>query len=166
LVVKDRRAFEDTVNTLSTGVGITHSYQRRREDIPDQASFINEIRNMLAQHDFADPGVKAVFASLITTYDIVQSTEMLRKDTYTYVRLVEGERVVMMSGVPVTMNKYHGDPTEHCNGVVTRTTHDQVPEYIQNAVATLFLLSDGEFVSGLGLRVDESTYYVQEPRGN
>ena len=165
LVIKDRRAFEDTVNTLSTGVGNTYSYQRRREDIPDQASFINEIRNMLAQHDFADPGVKAVFTSLITNYDIAQSTEMLRKDTYTYVRLVEGERVVMMSGVPVA-NKYREDPTEHYNGVVTRTTHDQVPEYIQNAVSTLFLLSDGEFVSGLGLRVDESTYYVQEPRGN
>ena len=163
LVSDDRREFSDVTNILSSGVGSTYRY-KSQEDIPDQASFINEIRNILSQHDFADPGVKAVFTSLITTYDNVQVAEALRKDTYTYVRLVEGERVVMMSGVPAT--KYRGDPTEHYNGVVTRTTHDQVPEYIQNAVATLFLLSDGEFVSGLGLRVDESTYYVQEPRGN
>jgi hypothetical protein len=57
-------------------------------------------------------------------------------------------------------------PQSYYDGVVTRTTHAQVPEYIQNAVSTLFLLADGEFVSGLGLRVDESTYYVLEPKGN
>jgi len=163
LISADRREFSDVTNILSSGVGSTYRY-RSQEDIPDQASFINEIRNILTQHDFADPGVKAVFTSLITTYDNVQVAEMLRKDTYTYVRLVEGERVVMMSGVPAPM--YNGNPAEYYDGVVTRTTHDQVPEYIQNAVSTLFLLSDGEFVSGLGLRVDESTYYVQEPRGN
>ena len=163
LVSNDRREFSDIANILSSGVGNAYRY-KRQEDMPDQPSFINEIRNMLTQHDFADPGVKAVFTSLITTYDNVQVAEALRKDTYTYVRLVEGERVVMMSGVPVT--KYHGDPAEYYDGVITRTTYDQVPEYIQNAVSTLFLLSDGEFVKGLGLRVDESTYYVLEPRGN
>jgi hypothetical protein len=163
LISADRREFSDVATSLSSGVGSTYRY-RSQEGIPDQASFINEIRNILVQHDFADPGVKAVFTSLITTYDNVQVAEALRKDTYTYVRLVEGERVVMMSGVPAPM--YSGDPAGYYDGVITRTTHDQVPEYIQNAVTTLFLLSDGEFVKGLGLRVDESTYYVLEPRGN
>jgi hypothetical protein len=164
LVSSDRREFTRTVNTLSNGLSSDHRYLTAKETIPDQASFINEIRNILAQHDFADPGVKAVFASLITSYDDVQVAEALRKDMYTYIRLVEGERVVMMSGVPALA--YTGDPAKYYDGVVTRTTHAQVPEYIQNAVSTLFLLADGEFVSGLGLRVDEFTYYVLEPKGN
>jgi hypothetical protein len=159
LVGSDRRAFTEAANNLFNGISSDYRY-KRQEDVPDQASLINEIRNILAQHDFVDPGVKAVFTSLITTYDNVQVAEALRKDTYTYIRLVEGERVVMMSGVPALA--YTGDPASYYDGVVTRTTHAQVPEYIQNAVSALFLLSDGEFVNGLGLRVDESTYYVLE----
>lgn len=163
LVGSDRRAFTEIVDNLSTGIRTNYRY-KHIETIPDQASLINEIRNILAQHDFADPGVKAVFTSLITSYDDAQVAEALRKDTYTYIRLIEGERVVMMSGVPALT--YSGDPASYYDGVVTRTTHAQVPEHIQNAVSTLFLLADGEFVSGLGLRVDEDTYYILEPKGN
>jgi hypothetical protein len=152
--------FQKIATNLSDGFKSTwRSKYDATNNLPDQGEFIHEFKHMVATYEFVNPNIGELFTNLITTYDNQESAKRSSKDTYVYIRLISDNRVVMVSGVQVTDHR-RDNPEQH--NVVTRTTDDQIPEYIQNTVATLFMLQDGEFVDGLGMRVDESTYYVLE----
>lgn len=160
VVHEARTTFQRAATSLSDGFKSTwRSALDKTNELPEQDEFIREFKHIVATYEFINPKIGALFTNLITTYEDSQSTERSSKSTYVYIRLLGDNRVVMVTGV-TARDSIHSNPEEH--SVVTRTTDDQIPEYIQNTVATLFMLQDGEFIDGLGMRVDESTYYVLE----
>jgi len=139
-----------------------NEYEREFTSVPDRRDILTELGRIVEQHDFAHTNVRDLFINMITTDADQQRTQTMFDDGYaTYVRIVNNERAIIVKDIPnKELGKLgHLDTDKY---VVVKVLVQDMPDYVQGAVAVLSMLDVGDSVPDLGLRVDPNTFYVNQ----
>jgi len=139
-----------------------NDYEREFTSAPDRRDILTELGRIVEQHDFMDFRVRDLFINMMTTEADQQRAETEYKDGYaTYVRIVNNERAILVEGIPnADLGRY--GVVDADKYVVTKVLVQDMPDYVQGAVAVLSMLEVGDSVPDLGLRVDPNTFYVNQ----
>ena len=153
------------VVSLVLGDGYSHyknEYEREFTSVPDRRDILTELGRIVEQHDFMDTRVRDLFINMITTEADQQREETQFKDgRATYVRIINNERAIIVKNIPnsdlgrfgvVDADKY----------VVTKVLVQDLPDYVQGAVAVLSMLEVGDNIPDIGLRVHPDTFFINQ----
>lgn len=151
---KDMNATDE----LSRVVNGRRSYGLGTDKKLTREEFTSEIKLLMQSYTFNNPQVAELFANYIDGFEASQIAYKKQSELYTYVRVLDDDRVIVVQDISVgnRISEY----IESNSKVVAKLSQDQVPDYIKDAVASLYLLNDGEIVDGLGVRISERVYYV------
>lgn len=147
-----------TRDELSHMVNGRRSYFSSDAKIPTREEFTSELKLLMQSYTFNNQQIGALFANYIDGFEASKLAEQKYNDMYTYVRVLDDDRVIVVQDVVVCNS--NPQYIEDASKVVAKLSQDQVPDYIKDAVASLYLLGDGEIVDGLGVRVSERIYYI------
>ena len=147
-----------TKDDLSHMINGRRSYYNSDTKIPTRDEFTSELKLLMQSYTFNNAQVGTLFANYIDGFEASKLAEKKYNELYTYVRVLDDDRVIVVQDVVVCNSK--PQHIEDASKVVAKLSQDQVPDYIKDAVASLYLLGDGDIVDGLGVRVSERIYYV------
>lgn len=139
-----------------------NEYEREFTSVPDRRDILTELGRIVEQHDFMDFRVRDLFINMMTTEADQQRAETEYKDGYaTYVRIINNERAILVEGIPnADLSRYGVVDTDKY--VVTKVLVQDMPDYVQGAVAVLSMLEVGDSIPDVGLRVATDTFYVNQ----
>lgn len=139
-----------------------NEYESEFTSVPDRRDILTELGRIVEQHDFINTNVRDLFINMITTEADQQRAETEYKGGYaTYVRIVNNERAIIVKDIPNRELGMLGHPDTD-KYVVVKVLVQDMPDYVQGAVAVLSMLDVGDSVPDLGLRVDPNTFYVNQ----
>lgn len=136
-------------------------YEREFTSAPDRRDILTELGRIVEQHDFINPNVCDLFVNMVTAEAGYQREETKYKDgCATYVRIINNERAILVEGVPNRdLGRHVVDADKY---VVTKVLVQDMPDYVQGAVAVLSMLEVGDSIPDVGLRVHTDTFYVNQ----
>lgn len=167
-IVRTARNMNHVVKSVISSVFVDeyshykNEYESKFASIPDRRDILTELGRIVEQHDFVHTNVRDLFVNMITTDADQQRAETGYKDGYaTYVRVINNERAILVEGIPNSDLGRYGvvDADKY---VVTKVLVQDLPDYVQGAVAVLSMLDVGDSVPDVGLRVATDTFYVNQ----
>lgn len=146
----------------SSYVSYKREYEHEFTSLPDKRDILTELGRIVEQHDFMDSRVRDLFINMITTEADQQREETQFKNGYaTYVRIINNERAIIVKDIPNTdLGRYSVIDVDKY--VVTKVLAQDLPDYVQGAIAVLSMLEVGDNVHGVGIRVHSDTFFVNQ----
>lgn len=166
--VEGARKMHNTVKGMFASLiegGYTHwkeGYEREFTSVPDRRDILTELGRIVEQHDFINPNVCDLFVNMVTAEVDHQREETKYKDGYaTYVRIINNERAIIVEDIPNKDLDRYGvvDADKY---VVTKVLVQDMPDYVQGAVAVLSMIEVGDSIPDVGLRVHTDTFFINK----